>query len=249
MNFTAQISGSAGEADGSDGSERSELIQTSLRRGGARLSARHIPISKSSELRNAKILHIISSTLNVLSREGHAQLSMRSVAAEAKLSLSTLQHYFESKEKLLMTTVRVFAYSFMDRYKAFTLQTEFTPAQALDHILQDIIDEATSKEIAGVLIEIWALGVHDRGIGKLLTELYGEYRVLLAKLFMDLDIGLCPKAANDLASLLAMQSEGLMMMAFHGGLRHPLPASLTYQIKTMWLLLAQQTVSATSIPE
>jgi len=249
MNLAGQMHRTAIEARSALDSGQSEVIQTSLRRGGARLSDRHLPISKSSELRNLKILHIISSTLIVLSREGHAQLSMRSVAAEAKLSLSTLQHYFASKDKLLMETVKVFAYSFIDRYNAFTLQTEFTPLQALDHVLQDIVDEATRKELAGILIEIWALGVHDRAIGELLTELYQEYRSLLAKLFIDLDIGLSRKAADDLASLLAMQSEGLMMMAFHGGLCHPLPASLAYQFKAMWSTLAEQMAAAGSTTE
>ena len=244
MNLAGQMHRAIADGGTAQDSGRPEVIQTSLRSGWPRLSARHLPISKSNELRNEKILHIISSTLNILSREGYAQLSMRSVAAEAKLSLSTLQYYFESKDKLLMETVRIFAYSFIDRYNAFTLETDFSPPQVLDHVLQDILTEATHKEVAGLLIEIWALGVHDRAIGNLLTELYGEYRALLAKLFMDLEIGLNPKGADDLASLLAMQSEGLMMMAFYGGLGHPLPTSLTYQFKAMWSHLAQQMVAA-----
>ncbi len=248
MNLTGPMHHIALEAGSARESDPLQVVRPSFSRRGLHLSARYLPISKSSELRNAKILHIISSALNVLSREGHARLSMRSVATEAQLSLSTLQHYFESKEKLLMETVRVFAYSFMDRYKAFSLQKELTAREALDHVLQEIIDEATHKEIAGILIEIWALGVHDQAIGELLTELYGEYRRLLAKLFMDLDIGLSPKAADDLASLLAMQSEGLVMMAFYGGILHPLPESLSYQFKTMWTILARQMVTDAPIP-
>ncbi|MDX6739541.1 TetR/AcrR family transcriptional regulator [Actinocorallia sp. A-T 12471] len=56
-----------------------------------------------SEVQEARILR---AALRVLSRDGLAKTSMRAVAGEAGISLSSLQHVFSTKESLLKAVVR-----------------------------------------------------------------------------------------------------------------------------------------------
>ncbi|MEN9925188.1 MAG: hypothetical protein RL268_1314, partial [Pseudomonadota bacterium] len=129
----------AGEILGS-GDGRSKARQKPAKPALPQLSAHHLQLSKSEERRNAKILKIIKCALQVLAREGYAQFSMRAVAAEAGLGLSTLQHYFESRDKLLFEAVRVFISGYGDRYNAWADDQNLTPDNALIMVLQDIAD-------------------------------------------------------------------------------------------------------------
>lgn len=56
-----------------------------------------------SEVQEQRILR---AALRVLSRDGLAKTSMRAVAGEAGISLSSLQHVFETKECLLRALIR-----------------------------------------------------------------------------------------------------------------------------------------------
>lgn len=203
------------------------------------LSTRHLKPSRSERQRNAKVLQLITSAVKILTRDGYGQFSMRCVAAEAGVSLSTLQHYFESKDSLLFEAIRVYLSGYIERYSSYRFQRDLAPAEALVGILQNIVDDVANPEFSAVSFEIWALGRHDPAIGDLLVALYDEYRAIFSELLFEMNIGLSETEASELGFLIAVQSEGLTVLNYHGGMRNQLSGSIVERIKTMWPTLAK----------
>lgn len=205
------------------------------------LDPRHLRPTKRQKQRNDKLIHLLTSAVSVLIRDGHAKLSMRSVAAEAGVSLSSMQHYFETKDILVIEAIRTFLRGYVERYTAVRYQRNLPAADALNIILEDIASEAGKPEICGLYFEIWALGRHEQAIGDLLIEIYDDYRALFAELIRDIDPSLTDAEANEIGLLIAAQSEGLVVMNFHSSARGRLPESVAERMKRMWPALARLT--------
>ena len=100
----------------------------------------------------------------LLAADGYAGLSMRRVAAEVGISLSNVQHYYQSKdallEALLLYTMDVFQAK-MDSISAAMVSASRSEQflSTVDMFLEEITDPVTHA----IFFEIWALASRNSG--------------------------------------------------------------------------------------
>ena len=203
------------------------------------IDLRHLPLSDGQQRRNAKVTHLLSCAAKVLVRDGHAKLSMRAVALEAGIGLSSLQHYFESRDALLLETIRATISSWLIRYDELRRQRDLSAAEILESILEDIVAEAAKPEVCGFFLEVWTMARHDPQAGDLLSDIYRRYRILLAELIREINPDLPEAEAEAIATLISAQGEGLMIVNYHGGALHQRTSTLRLMIQRIWPLIGR----------
>lgn len=118
---------------------------------------------------DARRTEIVQGVWQVIARDGLAAVSMRNVAAAARISVGRIQHYFTSKDELVRASARAMIEVGTDRYRE---DTRDAPAidrlrEALGHPLRRAAEQgpgiaiwyayltaaATDPQIAAVLAE------------------------------------------------------------------------------------------------
>ncbi|MDL2354899.1 MAG: TetR family transcriptional regulator [Pseudomonadota bacterium] len=178
-------------------------------------STRTAPKQKSSATtekglgRTQDILHAARALLAV---DGYAGLSMRRVAAEVGMSLSNVQHYYQSKdallEALLLFTMDVFQAK-MDRISA-----EMVSASRIEQFLSTVdmfLDEITDPVTHAIFFEIWALASRNPFASTLMDRMMGRERKAIYLLIRGLNPAIADSEYMQRAILMVAQMEGLML--------------------------------------
>ena len=204
-----------------------------------RLDPRYLTMSERQQQRNAKLLHLLSSSARVLARDGYAQFSIRAAAKEAGISASSLQHYFETKDLLIVETIRMILTGCMERYRELSARRDIPSAQALAEILDDGIGQLGKVEVRGFFLEMWALGQHDSGARDLLVQMYNEYRLVLADIVRGINPALSDHDVRAIAMLISAQTEGLIVMTHYCESDQALPENCADFIKLIWVMVSK----------
>lgn len=202
----------ASDEVGNDDAARSSFI--------SELDPRHLSVSRVQRKRNAKLLHILSAAARVLARDGHARFSIRSVSEEARIRASTLQYYFETRDQLLLETIRIVIGGYTDRYRAMSARRDLPAAGILRLILEDVFREADRADIRTFHLELWALARHDSAVNTLVKGMYEEFRQILLDVVRQMNESLTEEQARSSVVLLGTITEGIAVMnQYHGSIR------------------------------
>jgi AcrR family transcriptional regulator len=155
---------------------------------------------------------ILQCARQLLAAEGYAGLSMRRVALQTGMSLSNVQHYYQSKdallEALLEYTMEVF------QQKMDGISAAMTSASRIDQFLSTVdmfLDEITDPVTHAIFFEIWALASRNDFASRLMDRMLGREKKAIFKLI----VGLSPDIPDDeymqRAILMVAQIEGLML--------------------------------------
>ncbi len=158
-----------------------------------------------------RALEILRAAQHILASEGYAGLSMRGVANQLGISLSTVQHYYSSKEALveaLLTYV-------MDNYQAAVAQVmnAMSDKSQLDRfmtIIDLILIEIRRPETFGVLAEIYALSNRLPFAARLVEGVYARERKEIFKLIVGLESKLTVEQTKQRAAMIVVQIHGLV---------------------------------------
>ncbi len=158
-----------------------------------------------------RALEILRAAQHMLASEGYAGLSMRGVANQLGISLSTVQHYYSSKEALveaLLTYV-------MDNYQAAVAQVmnAMSDKSQLDRfmtIIDLILIEIRRPETFGVLAEIYALSNRLPFAARLVEGVYARERKEIFKLILGLEPRLSVEQTKQRAAMIVVQIHGLV---------------------------------------
>jgi AcrR family transcriptional regulator len=156
-------------------------------------------------------LEILRAAQHILATEGYAGLSMRGVANRLGISLSTVQHYYSSKEVLveaLLTYV-------MDNYQAAVAQVmnAMSDKSQLDRfmtIIDLILIEIRRPETFGVLAEIYALSNRVPFAARLVEAVYARERKEIFKLIVGLEPRISIEQYKQRAAMIVVQIHGLV---------------------------------------
>ena len=123
--------------------------------GGAPYRSAPAPATDKGRARAADIL---AAARAVLAAEGYAGLSMRSVANRLGLALSTVQHYYPSRDALVEAVLS----SVMDTYQGVIDQTmaemaSAPPAERFVAVMMRILDDMRGTDVRALLGEVHAL--------------------------------------------------------------------------------------------
>lgn len=154
---------------------------------------------------------ILSTAQAILATEGYAGLSMRAVATQLGISLSTVQHYYSNKEALveaLLTYV-------MDNYQAAVAQvmnamSDKSQLERFKTIVDLILIEIRRPETFGVLAEIYALSNRLPFAARLVEGVYARERKEIFKLIYGLEPKISKAEYKLRAAMIVVQIHGLV---------------------------------------
>jgi AcrR family transcriptional regulator len=155
---------------------------------------------------------ILRAARGLLAAEGYAGLSMRRVAAEVGMSLSNVQHYYQSKEllveALLLYTLDVFQAK-MDGISAAMVSASRVEQflSTADMFLEEITDPVTHA----IFFEICALASRNPFASALMDRMMARERKAIYNLIRGLNPEISDAEYMQRAILMVAQIEGLML--------------------------------------
>ena len=168
--------------------------------------------SSTTEKGLGRALDILHAARSLLAAEGYAGLSMRRVAAEVGISLSNVQHYYQSKddllEALLLYTMDLF------QKKMDGISAAMTSASRIDQFLSTcdmFLEEITDPVTHAIFFELWALASRNAFASRLMDKMLARERKAIFHLIRGLNPAIGDEEYMQRAILMVAQIEGLML--------------------------------------
>jgi AcrR family transcriptional regulator len=132
---------------------------------------------ESEELRREQI---IQAAFRVATREGLEQLTVRLVAAEARLSTGLVFFHFKSKEALLLALLDWLLDSLFENWE---ISESLSPAERLLALLQFDLQDLHQYEQASARLELffayWSIAIHDPVVNERIQQAMERTRQVL----------------------------------------------------------------------
>ncbi len=166
----------------------------------------NIPVEKKKRVRKSReerMSEIIQAATKVFTEEGYSELTLRRVAKDIGVRLSTIQYYFETKDDLLDALLKNQVDFFSKRPNLFQ---EDPPRERLIKFVEFLL--ATNKEIdvCKFFTQLWAMGFQHESSRQHLAYMYEAHREDLAKMIQavkpEMDELECLKRATVISSMI-----------------------------------------------
>lgn len=172
--------------------------------------------SVTTEKGNERVQEILQAARLIFATQGYAGLSMRKLAAEVGMSLSNLQHYYQSKdlliEAMLQYTMNTFQANIDNIARTMGNVSRIEQlTSSIDMFLEELSDPVTH----GVFFEIWALAGRNAFASDLMGKMLARERKTIFKLIQGLSPAISDEQAMLRAILIVAQIEGLMLFRLH----------------------------------
>lgn len=129
---------------------------------------------------------LIAATIECLKRYGHDGLSIRTISAQAGVSVGLINHHFPNKDELVAAAFRHFNRELVDGLKAAAMRAE-SPAARLRAFLEASFSPPNlDADVLAVWVVFWGLYRHSRPIQRVQRETYVDYVRLVRSLLADL---------------------------------------------------------------
>jgi AcrR family transcriptional regulator len=117
---------------------------------------------------------IINATFRCLYEKGAEEVSMRTIAKEAKVNQSTLHYYFQNKENLLTACIQTLFDTFLS-----DIEKRYRNSDPPEKKLETIFSAGRTfvgkqKELFVILFHCWALSMRNRTMRKAFFGLYNK---------------------------------------------------------------------------
>jgi AcrR family transcriptional regulator len=163
---------------------------------------------------------ILHAARALLAADGYAGLSMRRVAADVGMSLSNVQHYYQSKdallEALLLYTMDLF------QKKMDGISAAMTSASPVDRFLSTcdmFLEEITDPVTHAIFFELWALASRNEFASRLMDKMLARERKAIYNMIRGLNPAIGDDEYMQRAILMVAQIEGLMLFRLNKGER------------------------------
>lgn len=164
---------------------------------------------------------LIAATIECLKRYGHDGLSIRTISAQAGVSVGLINHHFPNKDELVAAAFRHFNRELVDGLKAAATRAESPPARLRAFLEASFSPPNLDADVLAVWVVFWGLYRHSRPIQRVQRETYSDYVRLVRSL---------------LADLIGKTAEGAKGGAKGGGVNLRLAAiGLTALLDGLWL--------------
>ena len=192
----------------------------------------------------ARAEEILAAAHEVFVAEGYGGFSVRSVAARVGVSLSTVQHYFPSRELLVEAMLLESAARYQ---RAIDAIVQAMPrASKIDQFMAAMdmfLAEMKNPAVADGLVQMWAAARVDGGAAQTVARIQKRERKTVATLLAGTAPAWGAAEREARAALIVAQIEGLVLQ--HAGLRGTSPqamAALDAAARTLfrWLATARR---------
>jgi AcrR family transcriptional regulator len=174
--------------------------------------------SPTTERGLARAEAILAAAHAVFVAEGYGGFSVRSVAARVGVSLSTIQHYYPSRELLVEAMLLASAARYQHAIDAIV--QAMPQASAIDRFMaamEMFLAEMKHPAVADGLVQMWAAARVDAGAAQAVARIQKRERKTVARLLAGTAPGWSEHEREARAALVVAQIEGLVLQ--HAGLR------------------------------
>lgn len=158
------------------------------------------------------VLKILRAARTILAAGGYSELTLREVARASGMYLANVQHYYGTREDLLVGLVRFIVDEYDTRYREFVAQGESSPlgffVRVLRYLLDDIKDPTTSR----IFFELWSLAQRHPRVTALVDWMYVHHCRNIEGMIAAISPAMPPAERGRRAALIAAQVEGLMVL-------------------------------------
>ena len=198
-------------------------------------AARRVRPAQPRRQGSARIEEILDAARHVLAQEGYAEFSLRRIARRVNIRLSTLQHYFPSRDDLFRAVVERTVADYDAAYVRHSAQWGKSARSKLAGMVRYLLDDLRQPDTAGFFVEFWARGMRDPTAGRLLHQAYRHHRDRIRIAMAPLNPSISGRTAELRALLVAALIEGMTL--FIGGQRTSDPSldGLEEEV-TRWIL-------------
>ncbi len=123
---------------------------------------------------------ILRAARAVFIQEGVEGFSLRRVAKEANLSLSSVQHVFPTMDSLLVAMLEYVITGYDVRYAELVGSLPPSPGLRLEAVIDFLLADAFDQDSRRFFFGFWALSTHNTLAGELLKEAYSHHATSLA---------------------------------------------------------------------
>jgi AcrR family transcriptional regulator len=133
---------------------------------------------------------LINATIECLKRYGHDGLSIRTISAQAGVSVGLINHHFPNKDELVAAAYRHFNGELVGGMLAAVARAADSPAARMRAFLEASFSPPNlDADVLAVWVVFWGLYRHSRLIQRVHRETYEDYvqllRGMLAQLLQD----------------------------------------------------------------
>jgi TetR/AcrR family transcriptional regulator, transcriptional repressor of bet genes len=129
---------------------------------------------------------LIAATIECLKRHGHEGLSIRTISAQAGVSVGLINHHFPNKDELIAAAFSHFNRELVDTLKTAAARAD-TPAARLRAFLEASFSPPNlDADVLTVWVVFWGIYRHSRPIQRVRRETYTDYVRLIRGLLADL---------------------------------------------------------------
>jgi len=129
---------------------------------------------------------LIAATIECLKRYGHDGLSVRTISAQAGVSVGLINHHFPNKDELVAAAYRHFNRELVGGLKTAVASAPAAPAARLRAFLEASFSPPNlDADVLAVWVVFWGLYRHSRPIQRVQHETYSGYVRLVRGLLAD----------------------------------------------------------------
>lgn len=129
---------------------------------------------------------LIAATIECLKRYGHEGLSIRTISAQAGVSVGLINHHFPNKDELVAAAFSHFNRELVDTLKAAAARADSPPARLRAFLEASFSPPNLDADVLTVWVVFWGLYRHSRPIQRVQSETYTDYVRLVRGLLADL---------------------------------------------------------------
>jgi len=155
---------------------------------------------------------ILEQTKNILSEQGLAAISIRSVADRCQMSPGNVTYYFRTKEILFSELAKFLFHRWNRRFYKKLPDFAGSPIDTLVFSIEYMIEENKRPKSSNMLLEMWAMSNHSPAVKMMMDVFYSQMRAWIERLMLAANPAQSKTTRQLRAALITAQIEGLMVL-------------------------------------
>ncbi|MCE3028100.1 MULTISPECIES: TetR/AcrR family transcriptional regulator [unclassified Salinicola] len=165
-------------------------------------------VRKTREERRSEIL---DAATKVFVDEGYAELTLRRIAKEVDIRLSTVQHYFESRESIIKTLIYNRVQTYLSNHAALKEEVTGSGEDKVRAIFKSLVEDSLNVETCRFFTQMWAMGFQSDIFRDQLFEMYDCHREDIAEVIALVRPDLSPTERFQRATMISSMIEGSLI--------------------------------------
>jgi AcrR family transcriptional regulator len=190
--------------------------------------------------RESRVSEILEIAIGVFAAEGNVGFTQRRVASAAGIRLATLQHYFGTRDELLIATFDEMSHRLMGRFRSLAANETERPERRLKGLLNETFDALTNADnlFSRFVIECWCLAEHNEEINERIVTFNGEFQALFSELVAQINPALDPEESRIRGAMIYSHWQGLIVFMRRSGRNRPDVVTFRNAAEIVWRALS-----------